>query len=639
MKKTQPLILLVSMALLMVLVIGACQLVQWPSRNIPDKIPTAIMEPAMVTVPAVIPEPATSRPEGTRIHEIQGLQHRSPLDGKTVNDVYGIVTALKNDGFYLQDPYPDQDPGTSEGIFVSLQAFIKVKTGDEVIVRTGVVREFNPKGIGENSLTITQLRTADVEILSSGNPLPEPIVIGEGGRKIPTEIIDNDIMGYASRHGSFDPDEDGLDFFESLESMRVMVNEAIATSTISAYREFTIVVDRGKDAGLLSRRGILVSREDDFNPERIMVDDAFIVLPKVRAQAVFTQPIIGILTYDYGNYRLSPTQKIVYEQAPIVSDKAGLLPGDNQFSVATYNVENLGGAGHQDRFQLLAQEIVKGLGAPDLIALQEVQDNDGSQVSDVVSANQTIKAIINAIKKQGGPDYRYFNIDPLNNWDGGQDGGNIRVVLLYRTDSALKPAAFKQGDSTTAVEVRKVNGTPALTLNPGRISPDHYTFRDSRKPLAAEFELNGKPFFVVVAHLKSKGEDGPLYGDQQPPPLNSEDKRVNQAKVISNFISQIYAIDPQAQVLILGDLNDYPWSNPLKVFKQTPMNSVYDLLPEEERYSYIHEGNGQALDYILFSPSLDGKLEYAQVVHFNTDEFPDVRLSDHDPVYAVFTIR
>ena len=35
-----------------------------------------------------------------------------------VADVPGIVTARRSNGFYLQDPEPDADPATSEGIFV-----------------------------------------------------------------------------------------------------------------------------------------------------------------------------------------------------------------------------------------------------------------------------------------------------------------------------------------------------------------------------------------------------------------------------------------------------------------------------------------------------------------------------------------
>ena len=58
-----------------------------------------------------------------RIRDIQGTGLQSPLEGRVLRDggfVVGIVTgfATNANGFYLQDPDPDNDPRTSEGIFV-----------------------------------------------------------------------------------------------------------------------------------------------------------------------------------------------------------------------------------------------------------------------------------------------------------------------------------------------------------------------------------------------------------------------------------------------------------------------------------------------------------------------------------------
>ena len=62
--------------------------------------------------------PATPLPEGEKISEIQGAGHLSPLKNRPVYNVHGIVTAIRGDGFYMQDPDPDDDIATSEGIFV-----------------------------------------------------------------------------------------------------------------------------------------------------------------------------------------------------------------------------------------------------------------------------------------------------------------------------------------------------------------------------------------------------------------------------------------------------------------------------------------------------------------------------------------
>ena len=223
-----------------------------------------------------------------RINQIQGAQHRSPYDGKSISGVEGIVTAITGSGFYLQDSLPDTDERTSEALFVSASAFGNISVWDFIRIETAKVREYNPAGLGENSLTRTELFQVSYSVLSSGNPPPEPVVLGEAGRRIPNFTIENDVNGYAGRTGEFDPAQDGLDFYESLEGMRVQVNDALAVSSTSYYKEVVVVADLGKDASVLSPRNVLVIRQEDANPERIILDDAFINMPHSRWRAVYT---------------------------------------------------------------------------------------------------------------------------------------------------------------------------------------------------------------------------------------------------------------------------------------------------------------------------------------------------------------
>ena len=276
---------LLPFSLLVCLLVSAC------------RTPTSTPQP----LPAPTEAGATPTANTLRISEIQGAQHRSPYDGRRISGVEGIVTALTGGGFYLQDPIPDEDERTSEAIFVSANAFGQVKVGDLVRVEEGIVREFNPAGPGANSLTRTELNQVSFTVLTNGRPLPEAVVLGEGGRRIPNMVIENDVNGYAGRSGEFDPDRDGLDFYESLEGMRVQVNEALAVSSATSYKEVAVVADKGKNAGVLSPRGVLVLRQEDANPERIILDDTFINMPAIRVGARFTEPIIGIMDYSYGN--------------------------------------------------------------------------------------------------------------------------------------------------------------------------------------------------------------------------------------------------------------------------------------------------------------------------------------------------
>ena len=68
------------------------------------------------------------------------------------------------------------------------------------------------------------------------------------------------------------------------------------------------------------------------------------------------------------------------------------------------------------------------------------------------------------------------------------------------------------------------------------------------------------------------------------------------------------------------------------------LTNLINNIPEDERYSFIFEGNSQQLDHILVSDSLTNGSEI-DIVHVNT-EFAetDESTSDHDPVIASLII-
>ena len=573
------------------------------------------------------------------VSQVQGAGHRSPYDGKEVRCVMGIVTAVDGGGFYMQSETPDDDPSTSEGIYIDLLAFAMVKVGDKVLVSSGEIREYNPAGLGENSLSRTSLRTQAVEVVSRGNDLPAPVLIGEGGRAIPDRIIENDVNGYVGRNSAlFDPNEDGMDFYESLESMRVQVNDAIAVSSINSYNEVIVVADMGKNASGLNPDGVLLLAEDDANPERIMLDDKFIQMPEIRVGDVFTQPIVGIIDYDFGNYRIQPTAKPVFQSKGMVQKITHVEPPvlkSSQISVASLNLLNLSHAESPERVKGFARMIVEKLGSPDILVLQEVMDDDGRMDSAVVSANENMKALAGAIKQRGGPEYRWFSIDPERNADGGVDGGNIRVVIMFRLDRGLKFLSAVPGEAGQEVGLTGEGSNVALTQNPGLIWPNNSAFRQSRKPIIAQFQFLDQNFFVIGAHLNSKGPDGPLYGDRQPPNLDSEQKRVAQAKAVNGFVKDILELHPQAKILVAGDLNDFPWSTSIKTLAGTQLTNLFDTIDRTQWFTYIHEGNAQVMDQMLLSETFMQNLEAFRPVNLNSVLPADEQLSDHDPIIAI----
>ena len=573
------------------------------------------------------------------INQFQGSGHRSPYDGQEVRCVPGIVTAIDGNGFYMQSEIPDEDANTSEGIYVDLLSFASVKVGDEILVASGEIREYNPAGLGENSLTRTSIRTSEVEVLSSGNKLPAPVLIGEGGRDIPDRIIENDVEGYVGRNEAlFDPEEDGMDFYESLESMRVQVNNALAVSSINSYNEVTVVADGGKNTSGLSPIGVLLLAEDDANPERIMLDDKFIRMPDILVGDVFTQPIVGIIDYDFGNFRIQPTEKLVFQSKGLVQQITDVEPLElksTQLSVANLNLLNLSHLESPQRIESFAYMIVEKLGSPDILVLQEVMDDDGRLNSNVVSANKNLETFAGEIKRRGGPLYHWFSIDPERNADGGVEGGNIRVVIMFRMDRGMKFLAASPGEAGQEVGLTGQGANVSLTQNPGLIWPNNSAFRQSRKPIVAQFQFLEQNFFVIGAHFNSKGPDGPLYGDRQPPNLDSEKQRIAQAKAVNGFVKDILEIDPQAKILVSGDLNDFPWSVSIQTLAGEQLTNLFDTIDRTLWFTYNHEGNAQVMDQMLLSEAFMKNFVGFKPLNLNSVLPADQQLSDHDPIIAI----
>ncbi|MEQ8963349.1 MAG: nuclease, partial [Coleofasciculus sp. C2-GNP5-27] len=156
-------------------------------------------------------------------------------------------------------------------------------------------------------------------------------------------------------------------------------------------------------------------------------------------------------------------------------------------------------------------------------------------------------------------------------------------------------------------------------------------FEDSRKSLAAEFLFKGEKVTLVNNHFASKGGSTPLFGQVQPPVNGSVDQREAQAQTVNDYVETILANDPDANVVVLGDLNEFEFLSPLEILKGESLTNLTETLPENERYSYIFRGNSQSLDHILVSDNLVANTEF-DAVHTNS-EFND-SASDHDPLMS-----
>ena len=130
-------------------------------------------------------------------------------------------------------------------------------------------------------------------------------------------------------------------------------------------------------------------------------------------------------------------------------------------------MENLDPGDDPDKFDALADGVVTNLASPDIVALEEIQDNNGATDDGTVAADETLRKLTDAITAAGGPRYEWREIAPGNDQDGGEPGGNIRNVFLFNPDrvSFVDRAG---GDATTPSASCGDTAKAALSVSPGR---------------------------------------------------------------------------------------------------------------------------------------------------------------------------
>lgn len=542
-----------------------------------------------------------------KVGEIQGEGHRSAFEGQTVI-TNGIVTAVDSNGFYLQD-LGDGNARTSDGIFVFTSSTPDVFVGDSVAVK-GVVAEYRA---GTGGLTVTEITAPSVELLGYGYDLPEAVLIGKDGVLPPTSVIDDDGLK------SYDPTTDGIDFWESLEGMRVTIDKPLVVSntTTDVYAETDVVASHGEGAtGVNDRGGITISK-DDFNPEKIQLQgDSTIYAGYKAAYSVGDQlsSVTGIVNYAAAHYEVLVTDAVTVTKDVTLAKEVSNLTGDaTHLSLATYNVENLDAS--DNKYDVLAGNIVYNLRAPDIVALQEIQDADGAGTGKDLSGVKTAQGLIDAISKISGAHYAYVEVAPdTANSTGGEPNGNIRNGYLYNLD-----------------RVSYVEGSAQLITGAA--------YNNTRKPLVAEFQFHGETITTINVHLTSRGGSDPLWGATQPPVDAGDAARTAQAAGVKAYINDHLADNANLNIAVMGDWNGFAWENAQTQLTDPAKGGVLTdlataLLPSEERYSYLFDGDAQQLDHILVTGKLLGNAQY-DAVHINS-QFGDDRPTDHDPQLALF---
>lgn len=667
----------------------------------------------------------------TPIYEIQGAGHVSALVGEEVSTI-GIVTGIDFNGYYLQDAAGDGDDATSDGVFVFVGNGNTggVSVGDEVRV-SGTVSEFIPGGAGSGNLSTTQITDlggAGTQVLFSGNALPEAVILGEAGRNPPTDVIisaDELPVNLQEVPGTFNPEVDGIDFYESLEGMRVTVDNPIAISTTNRFNETWLVADEGAnvtgggtaDGGLTDRSGLIINADPDgygdLNPERIQIQydgdllPGGFVAPEI-AQGDVLSDVTGVVGYGFGNFEVLVTESFGIERASTnVAEVTGLVTPDGpptfpedlraafsdflsgrrldrtverferqleraegnerrterveeriereldrledrfgapeddvsgKFTVATYNVLNLTSNfdsgddddADADQMAMIGEHIAVNLGSPDVVALQEIQDNSGVNFNaqdGVLNADETLQALVDAIKAAGGPRYEFVSaIVDEEGETGGVPGGNIRNAFLWNPDRV-------EAENFVTLESAQLT-----TL--GVSNPEAFNDANARDPLLGVFHFEGEEITLINNHWESRSGSQPVFGGPQPFEQNGEEARAAQAQVINEVVDILLALNPEAGVGVLGDLNTFEFTDELDeilegIADEQVLTNLAGFAEGGDAFTFNFQGNMQSLDHILVTENLLNGVEL-DYVHVNTDLADSA--SDHDPIVAIFDL-
>ncbi|HUS05177.1 MAG TPA: lamin tail domain-containing protein [Bryobacteraceae bacterium] len=573
------------------------------------------------------------------INQIQGASEFSPYKGQPVV-TSGIVTALRNNGFYLQsaEGEADTDPETSEGIFVFTSSAPPPSAVRGAKLRVlGTVAEFVPAS-DLSSPSLTEIVDPQIEVLSISNPLPAPVAIGpttgdleryEGMRvSVPSLIVTgptggsvNETAATASSNGAFYGVIGGSTRFFTI------------AGPARPYLEPGIRTPENLPAGTPAE----VPRYDG-NPERLRIDSRSQGGPAVEVTSgAVVRNIAGPLDYGFRTYTILQDVDAPLEVSGNVTMSPIPVPTAQEFTIASMNLQRLFDdkddplisdavpttAAYQARLAKIARVIKDVLQAPDVIGVEEVENIE----------------VLRALASVAGG-YEAFLVE-------GNDIGGIDVGFLVKTSRVKVIDVKQEGKNATYT----VPGTGARELT------------NDRPPLVLRAQItqdSGSPFnfTVVVNHLRS------LTSIETEARVRA--KRQAQALFLANLIQARQLADPAENIISIGDYNAFQfndgYADVIGTIKGTPapasqvvlstpdvvnpdLLNLTDTLPMDQNYSYVFGGNTQTLEHILVNENLRRRLSRYVIARNNAD-FPETyrndssrteRISDHDNPVAYFT--
>lgn len=550
----------------------------------------------------------------TLIGAVQGPGETTPIPGEIVT-IEGIVVGDFQEGgfngFFVQDE-GDDDPATSDGIFIYAPNGPEVEVADQVRV-TGTAAEFEGK---------TQLTSPTYEVCDTGVELPE-------ATEVVFPVTAADLESVEGMHVTFPETLSILEYYNYGRFGEVVLGTGLGTE-----RQFQPTALAAPD----SAEAIEV--RDHNATHRIMLDDGlspqnppylrhpaggqFTLEHTFRGGDTLTN-VTGVMDFSFGAYKVQPTADADFEAAnPRPTDVPEM--GGATMTVAAFNVLNYftdldgRGADTPEEFERQEVKIVAALAEmdADVVGLIEIENN----------GDVAVAALTDALNEEvGAGTYDYLETGVI-----GTD--EITMAYIYQPAQVTPEGDFALLDSS--VDERFL---------------DQY----NRPVLAQTFEENatGEQVTVAVNHLKSKGSSCDAVGDPEDPWAgNCNQVRTDAAEAMVDWLAEDPTDTGSEHSLVIGDLNAYDKETPIDVLVD---NGYTDLLLEhqgEHEYTYVFDGQLGYLDHALANEALSEKVVAAEAWKINADEAsvldydmtfkPDeqaalfepnaFRSSDHDPI-------
>jgi hypothetical protein len=652
--------------------------------------------------------PATGTSAGTVTVAVQGVIYE-----KTLARTSGGVLQR---GFFIQDTdaTADADPNSSDGIFVFMGSATALnrssgrtyapQVGDEIVL-AGRVSEFFFLSQLSAGLTVVDIVQNDVDLdaevpafeANPPNDLADANRYWERHEGMRAQVDDGSVV------------VDSRDVFASTADGEVWVVDG---DHPVAQRENAYERRVFRDPHPLDNHP--ADLFDDGNGYRIIMgslgikaaaNDSTLLIAPARTFDTLTNAPIGGVYFSFSKYQIMIGQQL--ELDPGVDPASNAPPQgfdrDQQFGVATYNVENLydfrddpfdgcdfaGNTGcpgvsppfdyvpaddtvYQAHLGDIAQQIVTDLHAPDIVLVQEAEDQDICVVTegalscgltnDADGKPDTLQELALEIASLGGPAY-----DAAYDRNGADDRG-IVAAFLYRTDRVeLLPASADDPVLGSSPEV-EYRDTPLSyntdVSNPKALNADLPDDVDTSTGVDGSNVFTRAPqvgLFRIWQDGVGEGTSIDLYAISNhfsSTPDARVGQRTEQALYDAAIVDAIQTADADVQVAVGGDFNVYPRpddpfappasaSDQLHGLYDQGLENLWDVLVEEapaSAYSYIFQGQTQTLDQIFVTPSLFEDLMQMRAAHVNADWPADFGgdgprgASDHDPQVATFCL-